>query len=168
MRQSSQPFFDCRPDGLAPSPRRRPWEKVVDLDGLSRPGDPGAGSSLAFSIPKVYSSTGPLRIDGCSDHGRAGWEEASRHFGFDDTRPATQVVTEVDDALRRLGWKRHDTHPGAHQGLILGWVRPAPDHTEAVVRPYPLPTGSMTWTLNVPPLRARLMCRGVYPSRLLS
>jgi hypothetical protein len=78
----------------------------------------------------------------------AGWVEARVNVDFTDAAPVQAVKTEINAALVRLRWVRHDFVITRGQGPTAHWTRPIPFGRRADAFAFPVPAGSTSWVLT--------------------
>jgi hypothetical protein len=86
-------------------------------------------------------------ISGCSEipGSRSGWTTDQASVMFIDTSSRATVTREIDDALKRQGWQRHDSKPNPSAGRLPHWTLDVKSAHVVQAWAFPVGPGTHHW-----------------------
>jgi hypothetical protein len=105
-------------------------------------------NAVPLSATKIhYESSEGSWIGGCSEvpGSRSGWTTDQVSINFVDSQPRSTVVQDIARSLRNMGWHRHDSWPGPHQGKLPHWNLDVKSVHAAQAWAFPVGSGTQHW-----------------------
>ena len=109
-------------------------------------------SSIRAAVPLTASnvnvqSSAASWITGCSEitGSRDGWTSDRVSVNFIDLSPRKTVIRQISRSLKRIGWRRHDSSPGAGKGAIAHWTLDVKSAHVAQAWAFPTGVGTNQW-----------------------
>jgi hypothetical protein len=76
---------------------------------------------------------------------RAGWTTDQVSVKFIDTSPRATVIAEIDGALKRRSWQRHDAKPRPSEGRLPHWTLDVKSAHVVQAWAFPVGPGTHHW-----------------------